>query len=90
MTTEELLTLLAAMSDDQKSKIMDTLKSKEPPKPSEPPKPAEPPKPNEPVKADSMIQMTAAEFMQMMSKFTAGGEDKKPKKEDDDDGELYL
>lgn len=93
MTSEEILALLEAMKDDERSKILDKFGKKEPPKPEpfepqEPPKPEEPPKPP---KADSVLTMTAAEFMQLIEKMNKGKEDPKPlKKEDDDDAELYL
>ena len=93
MTPEEILALLEAMKDDERSKILDKLKKSEPPKP-EPPKPQEPPKPEEPPKppkADSVVTMTAAEFMQFVEKMSKGKEEPKPpKKEDNDDAELYL
>lgn len=100
MTTEEILSLLEAMKDDERSKILDKFGKKEPPKPQEPPKPEEPPKPQEPPKpdeppkppkADSVLTMTAAEFMQLIEQMNKGKEvPKPPKKEDDDDAELYL
>lgn len=98
MTPEEILALLEAMKDDERSKILDKLKKPEPPKPEppkpEPPKPQDPPKPEEPPKppkADSVVTMTAAEFMQFIEKMNKGKEEPKPpKKEDDDDAELYL
>lgn len=93
MTPEEILALLEAMKDDERSKILDKFGKKEPPKP-EPPKPQEPPKPEEPPKppkADSVLTMTAAEFMQLIEQMNKGKEvPKPPKKEDDDDAELYL
>lgn len=93
MTSEEILALLEAMKDDERSKILDKFGKKEPPKP-EPPKPQEPPKPEEPPKppkADSVLTMTAAEFMQLIEQMNKGKEvPKPPKKEDDDDAELYL
>lgn len=93
MTPEEILALLEAMKDDERSKILDKFKKSEPPKlelpkPQEPPKPEEPPKPP---KVDSVVTMTAAEFMQFIEKMNKGKEEPKPpKKEDDDDAELYL
>ena len=93
MTPEEILALLEAMKDDERSKILDKFGKKEPPKP-EPPKPQEPPKseePPKPPKADSVLTMTAAEFMQLIEQMNKGKEvPKPPKKEDDDDAELYL
>lgn len=93
MTAEEILSLLEAMKDDERSKILDKFGKKEPSKP-EPPKPQEPPKSEEPLKppkADSVLTMTAAEFMQLIEQMNKGKEDPKPpKKEDDDDAELYL
>lgn len=104
MTSEEILALLEAMKDDERSKILDKFGKKEPPKPEPPkpqeppkpesPKPQEPPKPEEPPKppkADSVLTMTAAEFMQLIEQMNKGKEvPKPPKKEDDDDAELYL
>ena len=100
MTTEEILSLLEAMKDDERSKILDKFGKKEPTKPQEPPKPEEPPKPQEPPKpeeppkppkADSVLTMTAAEFMQLIEQMNKGKEvPKPPKKDDDDDAELYL
>lgn len=95
MTPEEILALLEAMQDDERSKILDKFGKKEPPKP-EPPTPApEPPapapEPPKPPKADSVLTMTAAEFMQLIEKMNKSKEPPKPpKKEDDDDAELYL
>lgn len=87
MTAAEMMTLLGAFKDDEQvdEKILEKLNAKK----NEPvPKPNETNEPNKPIKADSVITMTAAEFMQVLSSFTPKKEEEK--KEEDDDAELFL
>ena len=67
---------------DIDSTLLDKLQKSEP-KPN--PKPN--PESKKDVKSDSIVSMTAAEFMQLIEKMTPKKEE--PKKEDDD-GEIYL
>ena len=84
MKKSEVIELLKDFSEDLDidSTLLDKLQKSE-----SKPNPAPNPEPKKDVKSDSIVSMTAAEFMQLIEKMTPKKEE--PKKEDDD-GEIYL
>jgi len=48
------------------------------------------PAPKKDVKSDSVISMTASEFLQVLSNLKPKEPEKTPKKEEDDDAEFYF